>query len=146
MAKHFEKSILPYTQEQLFELVADVERYPEFVPCWLDVSVRRREGDIVLVEQVLNIATVRHRFLSKAVMQRPVSVQVTSNDGPFRHLDIRWQIEPQSSSGCMLTLSTDFQLRSGMLQTLLSGFFRGETWRLLKVFENRANVLYGHTL
>src|SRR5512147_3232450 len=114
MAKHFEKSILPYTQEQLFELVADVERYPEFVPCWLDANVRRRDGDIVLVEQVLNIATVRHCFLSKAVMQRPVSVQVTSSDGPFRHLDIRWQIEPRSSSGCTLILSTDFQLRSGM--------------------------------
>ena len=146
MAKHFEKSILPYTQEQLFELVSDVERYPEFVPCWLEVSVRRRDGDSVLVEQVLNIAAVQHRFISQAVLQRPVRVQVTSSDGPFRHLDIRWQIEPQSSSGCMLILSTDFQLRSGMLQTLLSGFFRGETWRLLKVFENRAHVLYGHTL
>ncbi|MFO1431125.1 MAG: type II toxin-antitoxin system RatA family toxin [Candidatus Competibacteraceae bacterium] len=146
MAKHFEKSILPYTQEQLFELVADVERYPEFVPCWLDASVRQRDGDIVLVEQVLNIAAVQHRFVSKAVMRRPASVQVTSNDGPFRQLDIHWQIEPQSSSGCTLILSTDFQLRSGMLQTLLSGFLRGETWRLLKVFENRAHVLYGHTL
>ena len=146
MAKHFEKSILPYTQEQLFELVADVERYPEFVPCWLEVSVCRRDGDIVLVEQVLNIATVRHRFISKAVLLRPASVQVTSSDGPFRHLDIRWHIEPQSNSGCTLMLSTDFRLRSGMLQTLLRGFFRGETWRLLKVFENRAHKLYGHTL
>jgi len=146
MARHLEKSILPYTQDQLFELVADVERYPEFVPCWLDASVRRRDGDIVLVEQVLNIAAVRHRFVSKAVLLRPSRVQVTSNDGPFRHLDIRWQIEPQSDSGCALLLSTEFQLRSGMLQTLLSGFFRGETWRLLKVFENRAHTLYGHTL
>ena len=146
MAQHREKSVLPYSQAQLFELVADVERYPEFVPCWIDASVRWRDGDIVQVEQVLNLGAIQRRFISKAVLQRPVSVQVTSNDGPFRHLYIHWHIEPLPDTGCNLILSTDFELRSDILQKLLSSFFRGETWRLLKVFENRAHVLYGQTL
>jgi coenzyme Q-binding protein COQ10 len=146
MAKHREKSILPYSQEQLFELVADIERYPEFVPCWIDANIHRRDGDIVHVEQLLNLGAIRRRFVSKAVLQRPVSVKVTSNDGPFRHLDIHWQIESLPAGGCILMLSTEFQLNSDMLGKLLGGFFRGETGRLLKVFENRAHTLYGQTL
>lgn len=143
MTRHREKSILPYTQAQLFELVADVERYPEFVPCWIEASVRRRSGDIVHVEQVLNLGAMQRRFVSRAVLQPPVSVQVTSNDGPFRHLDIHWGVEPLPEQGCILSLATEFELHSNMLSHLLGGFFRGETGRLLKVFEQRAHTLYG---
>ena len=146
MAKHREKSILPYSQEQLFELVADVERYPEFVPCWIDASVHRRDGDTVHVEQLLNLGTLQRRFVSKAVLQRPMSVRVTSSDGPFRYLEIHWQIESLPDGGCILILSTEIQLNSDMLGRLLGGFFRGEAGRLLKVFESRAHALYGHTL
>lgn len=143
MTRHYEKSVLPYTQAQLYELVADVERYPEFVPCWIEASVRRRTNQIVQVEQVLNLGAVRRRFVSRAVLQPPTGVRVTSDDGPFRRLDIQWGIEPLPEQGCTLSLATEFELRSGMLSHLLGGFFRGETGRLLRIFENRAHALYG---
>lgn len=143
MAQHIEQSWLPYTQEQLFDLVADVERYAEFVPLWIEARILRREGDTVYVEQTIGLGKLQQRFTSKGVLKRPASVQVTSEGGPFRRLDIQWNIGPPSARGCTLTLTMDFQLRSGALHKLVEPLLLHETGRLLKIFEQRAHRLYG---
>jgi coenzyme Q-binding protein COQ10 len=143
MISYIENSTLPYTQEQLFDLVADVERYGEFLPWWIKAKANRK-GDIVHVEQTLNFGPFfNYRFCSKALLERPISVHITSSDGPFLHLDIRWQLQPQTFNGCIITFITEFQFRSQMLQKLFDTFFPQETWQLLKVFETRAHQLYG---
>jgi coenzyme Q-binding protein COQ10 len=141
--KRIQQRVLPYSQEQLFELIADVERYPEFVPWWIAARIRHRDGDTIHVEQVIGLGAVRQRFTSQAIFRRPVSVQVTSNDGPFRHLEISWTITPVPGEGCTVTLSPSFDLRSKILQRLLGAMLSHETCRLIEVFERRAHQLYG---
>lgn len=142
MAKHSERSLLPYTPEQLFELVADVERYSEFMPCWAAASVRNRQDDVLHVEQHIRLGVMEERFRSRAVLRRPASVQISSNDGPFQHLLIHWQIQPMPP-GAQMTLTLDFQFRSFVLDKLVGSRLLKETGRLLQVFERRAHHLYG---
>jgi coenzyme Q-binding protein COQ10 len=143
MMKHTEQNILPYTQEQLFDFIADVERYAEFVPWWVAAKVYH-EGDVVHVEQVFNFGSwLQYRFSSQAVLERPVRIHIMSSDGPFLHLDIQWDFQPLLDSGCRIVLSTEFYLRSGMLQKLFDSFSPRTTWRLFEAFETRAHQLYG---
>jgi len=79
---------LPFAPAQIFDLVADIERYPDFLPWWISVSIIKRELDICDVEQVLGRGPVRIQFASRAVLTRPERIDITSSDGPFRHLAI----------------------------------------------------------
>lgn len=143
MGKLTEQSFLPYTQEQLFNLVADVERYAEFIPWWITAKVSRR-GDILYVEQAFNLGPfMQYRFRSQAALQPLSSVHITSCDGPFANLDIRWQVEPLTLGGCGITFSMDFSLRSALVQRLFEALCPCQAPQLLKAFEIRAHQLYG---
>ena len=142
MARYIEHCTLPYTQEQLFELVADVERYAEFVPWWIAAKVRPAGDNIVHVEQSITFGSLQHKFLSQAILQHPSSVYITSDDRPFRSLEIHWRIQPQSQGCCTIMLAIEFNLCSGLLQKLINRVFDYETKQLIKVFEQRAHELY----
>lgn len=136
------QSILPYTQEQLFDLVANVDRYAEFIPGCVMTEVNRA-GDTIYVEQSLGIGPLLHyRFSSVAALEPPVGIHITSTDGPFSYLEVCWSIDQQEQGGCLVTCSTDFQLRSSMLQKLFDRLFAQITLKLLKAFETRAHQLY----
>jgi coenzyme Q-binding protein COQ10 len=139
-----EQIILPYSQDQLYALVADVERYAEFVPRWMGATVRR-DGPITYAEQTFGFGIFRYRFVSQVTFSPPHSVQVSSSDGPFHHLAIHWNVAPHQGDGCVVTLSTDFHLRSGVLQRMFENLgFQDAGW-LLDVFEKRAHTLYRDT-
>jgi coenzyme Q-binding protein COQ10 len=143
MPKHSEHSLLPFTPEQLFDLVADVEHYAEFVPWWVAARVSQRDGDIVYVEQVIGLGVIQRRFTSRAVLQRPVSVHITSQDRFFEYLSITWRIQPLTQGHTTILLTTEFSLHSGLLQILFKKLFFQETKRLIEAFEHRAQQLYG---
>jgi coenzyme Q-binding protein COQ10 len=143
MAKYSQEIVLPYTEDQLFALIADVERYAEFVPWWTGAKVHR-EGDVVCAEQSFGLGIFKYRFSSQVKLHRPNSVQVTSSDGPFHQLEIHWQVQPRQEGGCTMTLSTEFRLRSNMLQRMFDGMgFQDMGW-LLELFEQRAHGLYSN--
>ncbi|MCP5420357.1 MAG: type II toxin-antitoxin system RatA family toxin [Gammaproteobacteria bacterium] len=133
--------VLPYSQDQLYALVSDVERYAEFVPRWMGAKIRR-EGSNTYAEQIFGFGLLRYRFVSRITLSPPQSVHVSSNDGPFHRLELQWDVQPHDNNGCSLLLTTDFQLRSGVLQRMFDGLgFQDAEW-LLDAFEKRAHWLY----
>src|SRR5271156_5538748 len=91
MPTHAEQRVLPYTPEQLFDLVADIERYPEFLPWCLGARIRDRQGDEITADLAIGFKVYRERFTSHVVLMRPGRIHVTYSEGPFRYLQNEWQ-------------------------------------------------------
>ena len=98
-----------YPQPKVFDVVADIERYPEFLPGWQKVSIKEANGHTVVAEQELGIATFSWCFNSRAVFEQPSHIHVSALDGPFQHLDIDWRFESfdENHTQIYLTIKTD---------------------------------------
>jgi coenzyme Q-binding protein COQ10 len=143
MPTHAEQRILPYTQEQLFALVADVERYPDFLPWCVASRIRRRDGDVFFADLVIGFKMVRERFTSKVTLSRPDRVDVTYTEGPFHHLNNHWVFRPLPEGGTEIDFYVDFEFRSKLLQTLIGALFNEAVKMMVSAFEKRARQLYG---
>jgi coenzyme Q-binding protein COQ10 len=146
--RHSLTRILPYRPEQLFALVGDVERYPEFVPWVSRLRVwNRREGSpgVVLLdaEAEVRFAIVHERFATAVRLDEPaLAIDVTLLSGPFRKLENRWRFTPQGQ-GSELRFEIDFEFKSRILTALLAANFQHAVNRLVGCFEARAKALYG---
>ena len=134
---------LPYTPEQVFDLVADVERYPEFVPMWRAVRVRQREADREVVEQVLGRRGFTWRFTTEARFRRPERIRIASRDAPFRYLVLLWGFRPAGDGGCRVSYRARYELRRLPLRRVLEAMFSDSLGRVVGAFEARAHALYG---
>jgi coenzyme Q-binding protein COQ10 len=143
VASHKVSRVLPYEPEQVFDLVADVERYPDFLPWWVAVRVRKRDGNVYDTDQVIGFGIVRAKFSSKTVLRRPERIDVTSTDRPFRHFNLTWLFDPAPDGGCRVGLSADLEFRSKFLQELLGAAVARVPRRIVTAFETRAHQLYG---
>ncbi|EME69775.1 oligoketide cyclase/lipid transport protein [Paramagnetospirillum caucaseum] len=142
MPTHAEQRVLPYTPEQLFELVADVARYPEFLPWCVASRIRSRDGDVFFADLVIGFKMVRERFTSKVTLTRPDRVDVTYTEGPFKHLNNHWNFKPHPN-GTEIDFYVDFEFRSKLLQTMIGALFNEAVKLMVSAFEKRARQLYG---
>ncbi|MEA1676464.1 MULTISPECIES: type II toxin-antitoxin system RatA family toxin [Nitrospirillum] len=143
MPTHAEKRVLPYTPEQLFQLVADVEKYPEFLPWAVAARIRRREGNTFWADLVIGFKMVRERFTSKVVLSEPGRrIDVAYTEGPFHYLNNHWIFEPHAD-GCLLDFYVDFEFRNLILQKIIGALFGEAVRRMVAAFEARAHQLYG---
>ncbi len=140
--------LLPYTPEQLYELVGDVRRYPEFVP-WITAltatrPIRQADGsDHLSAEAHVGFSIVNERFSTRVVRDpgaRQINVKLIR--GPFRHLTNQWRFEPHDH-GTEVVFDIDFEFKSRMLEALLAANFERTVIRLINCFEERAKALYG---
>jgi len=146
--RHSLTRILPYEPGQLFDLVGDVERYPQFVPWVLKLRAwnRRPDGEGVTLldaEAEVGFAIVHERFSTRVRLDQPaLAIDVDLLSGPFRRLQNRWRFcgHPQ---GAELSFEIDFDFRSRLLQALLAANFHHAVERLVGCFEARAKALYG---
>ena len=143
MPTHAEHRLLPYTAEQLFDLVADVERYPEFLPWCLGARVRERRDNVITADLLIGFRMVRERFTSRVVLDRPDQIDVSYAEGPFRYLENHWIFEPAPGGGCVIDFHVDFEFRSRMLQKIITVLFNEAVRRMVAAFESRARQLYG---
>ncbi|NUB13714.1 type II toxin-antitoxin system RatA family toxin [Azospirillum brasilense] len=144
MPTHAEKKVLPYTPEQMYRLVADVEKYPEFLPWCLAARIRRREGDVMFADLVIGFKMARDRFPSRVELDeanRRINVQYT--EGPFQYLNNHWIFTPHEGGVCV-DFYVDFEFRSKMLQKIMGVLFNEAVRRMVQAFETRANQLYGN--
>ena len=145
----------PAFSAQLFELVAAVDRYPEFLPWCRAVRIRSSEKlkgtpdrAVIVADLVIGFRMIRERYTSRVNLQPPRRIDVTSVEGPFRHLDSKWTFEPVAPSaehprgGTMLTFRIRFELRSKLLQSRLGMLFNDAAQRTVAAFESRAKQLY----
>jgi coenzyme Q-binding protein COQ10 len=143
MPTHAEQRVLPYTPEQLFELVADVERYPEFLPWCRASRVTSREGDVIHADLVIGFKLFRERFTSRVTLDRPGRIDVKYIKGPMRRLDNHWRFIAQDGGGTMIDFYVDFEFRSAILQMTIGALFNEAAKRMVSAFEKRARKLYG---
>jgi coenzyme Q-binding protein COQ10 len=134
---------MPHKPEQLFDLAADVEAYPEFLRGWIAAQVRKRNANVYYTDQTLGLGPIRMRFVSKTVLHRPKRIEVTSDESLFRRFSLTWLFEPQPSAGCHVRLRAELELRSRLLQAIVEPLLPGITGDIVAAFEARAHQLYG---
>ncbi|WP_322099699.1 type II toxin-antitoxin system RatA family toxin [Aquibaculum arenosum] len=146
MPTHAEKRRMPYQPRELFDLVADIERYPEFLPWCLAARIRRREGKTVTADLAVGFKMVRERFTSRVVLHdeadQHLRIDVSYIDGPFKYLNNHWLFLPDEQ-GCLLDFYVDFEFRSRLLQKVMQPLFNEAVRRMVGAFEGRAKELYG---
>jgi len=143
MATYSEIRAIPYAPEQVFDLVADVERYPEFLPWWRAARITGKARDGYETDQVIGFGMLRLPFHSTTVLERPRHISVTSSGAQVRRLTIDWSFEPAPHGGCRTRVVFDLELRSKLVEGVLAAVFRDAVRRAVSTFEGRARVLYG---
>lgn len=146
MTTHAEKRNLPYTPEQLYTLVADVARYPEFLPWCLSSRITRREGENVFyADLVIGYKMVREKFGSRVTLDAPNLVHVEYLSGPMKYLSNHWKFIREDDGSCTIDFFVDFEFKNRFLQNLIGVFFNEVVRRMVSAFEERAEQLYGVT-
>src|SRR5712691_10028184 len=142
MPTHAEQRILPYTPEQLFALVADIERYPEFLPWCVGARIRERKPGLIVADLIIGFRLFRERFTSRVALDPPRRIDVAYSEGPFRYLNNHWVFEP-APGGCRIDIFVDFEFKSRLLQKVIALVFGEAVRRMVGAFEARARNLYG---
>jgi coenzyme Q-binding protein COQ10 len=133
----------------MFDLVADVERYPEFVPLCHALKIRQRtprpDGtEIVVADMTVSFKLVRETFTSQVTLDRPnLKILVEYLRGPFKNLENHWTFEPKGEDVCDVGFYLSYEFRSRMLATLMGAMFDTAFARFSAAFEKRADVIYG---
>lgn len=135
---------LPYRATEIFDLVADIESYPEFVPGWHDSRIVDYNPRRVVVEQLVNIGPAKQRFITEARLDRPHKIDIRSRDAPFGKLDIHWSFKKLDENGCTATFLAQYEAKSWVLQKLVSGLIEERLLRIVDAFETRAHAKYGN--
>jgi coenzyme Q-binding protein COQ10 len=143
------KRRVAHTASEMFDLVADVERYPEFVPLCKALKVRQRtpkpDGtEVVIADMTVSFRVVREAFTSRVTLDRPnLKILVEYLQGPFSNLENRWSFEPKSDTSCDVSFFIAYEFKSRMLAMLMGTMFDTAFQRLAAAFEKRADAIYG---
>jgi coenzyme Q-binding protein COQ10 len=142
MPTHAERQIVPYSPEQLFDLVADVGSYPRFLPWCVASRVRSRSETHLVADLTIGFGPFRESFTSRVTLERPNRVEVKYENGPFRYLNNQWEFSPHDG-GTEVAFFVDFEFRSRILQAAIGVVFNEAVRRMVNAFRKRARDVYG---
>ncbi len=142
MPRHTETRTVPYRPEQIFDLVADVGRYPEFLPWCVGARVRSRSETEMVADMTIGFGPFRESFTSCVLLDRPGRIDVRYENGPFRYLANQWRFEP-GEGGCQVYFHVDFEFRSKLLQLAIGPVFHETVRRMVAAFLARARTVHG---
>ena len=142
MPTHAERRLIAYSPEQLFDLVADVGRYPEFLPWCVGARVRSRTATELVADLTIGFGPFRESFTSRVELDRPRSAHVRYEHGPFRYLNNKWSFTPHPK-GCLVDFFVEFEFRSRLLQTAIGAVFNQAVRLMVSAFLKRASQVYG---
>jgi len=148
MPSHSENREMPYTAQQMYDLVADVGSYPKFLPWTAAARIRSRRdfGDHELMEAdlVISFKVFRERFGSRVTLWPAIKkIDTEYLDGPFRYLKSYWQFEDVGAGRCKVDFFVDFEFKNRVLQGVIGVVFNEAMLRIVRAFEKRAEELYG---
>jgi coenzyme Q-binding protein COQ10 len=148
MPQHREHRHMPYTAQQIYDLVADVARYPEFLPWTAAARIRSRKpidgGEELDADLVISFKVFRERFGSRVQLYPDAGrIDTAYIDGPFKHMRSYWQMQDNPEGGCVVDFAVDFEFRNPVLQKLIGVVFDQAMRRVVAAFEARALALYG---
>ncbi len=143
MPRHHEIRHLHYSAEQMFDLVADVARYGEFLPWVVGVRVRANSASEMTADLIVGFKGIRERFTSLVHKQAPARIHVDYLDGPLKHLHNDWQFSAAPDGGCIVDFTVDFAFRSSLFERIAGQVFDRALRKMITAFEERAASLYG---
>jgi len=142
MPRHTEKRLLPYTPEQLFNLVADVGRYQEFLPWVAATRIRSNSETEMVADLVVGFKALKETFTSKVRKQRPEAIDIDYVEGPLKYLHNSWRFHAVPG-GTEVDFCVDFAFRSRIFEAIAGQMFDRALRRMINAFEERAAALYG---
>lgn len=144
MTAHKERVVVPHTPQQMYDLVADVARYPEFLPWCMGARILKRDGNVLFAELVIGWKVIRERFSSKVVLDAPNHrVQFDYTNGPLKYLHGDWRFSPAPQGGTLVEFQVDFEFKSRALSLVMGGVFTELVHRMVGAYKARADQLYG---
>lgn len=138
-------ALVPYSAEQMFSLVDDVEAYPEFLPWCSDARILNRQGQVVEASLELHKGGLRKRFTTRNTREVPSAIHLELLGGPFRALQGGWQFRDLGAEGSKVALQLSFEFESKMLDLLLGAYFEETCNKLIDAFTQRAASVYGES-
>ena len=133
---------MPYSAEQMFDLVADVARYAEFLPWVVGTRVRSNSDTEMTADLLVGFNALREKFTSRVEKVRPAMIKVHYLDGPMRDLENVWKFR-STPEGCEVDFAVSFTFRNAVFEALAGQYFNRAFRKMVSAFEARANVLYG---
>lgn len=143
MPTHAEKRVLPHTPEQMYQLVADIEKYPQFLPWCVALRVKSREQNLLIADMMIGFKMIREKFTSRVTLTPGKRVDVVYEDGPFKYLNNHWIFEAHGEDACEIDFFVDFEFKSKILQKVMGAVFNEAVQLMVNAFEKRAKKLYG---
>jgi coenzyme Q-binding protein COQ10 len=147
MTTYSERKLVPYAPKQLFDLVADVAKYPSFLPWCVGARIRSRTDDELVADLTIGFGPFRESFTSRVSLQHPdasgfCAIKVKYENGPFKYLHNQWKFAPDAL-GCVVDFYVDFEFRSFILQKAIGAVFTEAVRMMVNAFLKRARTVYG---
>src|SRR5262249_46581558 len=141
MPRHSETRILPYMPAQLFDLVAGVDRYPEFLPWCKAARILEHNEGMIKADLIIGYKMFQEKFTSVVTLDRPKAISVQYMSGPLSRLSNEWHFAPSGKNGCALSFEVDFDFQSPLLRAAMEMFFNKALRKMVAAFEERAREL-----
>ena len=140
MRSHEEIVISPYTKEQIYDLVRDVEKYPQFIPWCVDAKILEKSDEWIIADLVVGFKGISETYRSKVHLLKD-EIDIEYLKGPFSHLENNWKFRPHGN-GCEIDFMIKFEFKSKLLQGLIGGLFDKAVMKMMHAFETRASEIY----
>ena len=141
-----EQYTLAYSPEQMYALVADVASYPQFLPWCVGATILEQSPEHIVAELIVGNGLVREAFTSHVTLTPHHMIEARYTEGPFRYLHNQWKFSPISEGqGCLVDFEVDFELKSSLLQQVMSSLFTHAVHKMVHAFETRAKLIYGRS-
>ena len=133
---------LNYSDKQMFDLIIDVEKYPEFLPWCKSTNIYDKDSNIFYSDMEIGFNLIKEKFTSKVTTLHSKKIHSEAISGPFNRMNNIWEIENISHNKCRITLNIEFDFKSFILKNLMGKLFEVSAIKMIDAFENRANYLY----
>lgn len=141
MPRHTEQRTLPYSPEMLYTIVADVKRYPEFLPWILEADIIQQTEQGFLADLTVGYKLFQDTYRSEVILTPHERVEIRYVKGPFKHLQNHWTFSPAPSGSVQIDFFIDFEFQSSFFQSMIQSFFTEAVKKMITAFEERARVL-----
>jgi len=142
MPTHAEKRHLPHSPQQMFNLVSDVAKYPEFLPWCVGTRITEQDDAHIVADMVIGYKMFREKFTSRVELSAPDRIDVVYEDGPFKYLNNHWIFITEEDGSCTVDFYVDFEFHSKLLQKMIGVVFNEAVKIMVHAFEKRADVIY----
>ena len=126
----------------MFDLVADIEKYPEFLPWCIGLRINNRDADLIVADMVIGYKMFREQFTSKVKLNKPNRIDVMYENGPFKYLNNRWIFIDKEDGSCAIDFYVDFEFNSKFMEKMVGSIFGEAVKVMVNAFESRAKIIY----